>query len=78
MQVGRSRFSDLAHAGLCPVEFYVDGVPFDMENSPDIQLHPGDIQAIEVYDGASKIPPQYQSGSATCGVVVIWLKHTAS
>lgn len=78
VQMGRSRFSDLIHAGLCPVEFYVDGVPFDMENSPDIHLHPNDIDAIEVYDGASKIPPHYQSGSATCGAVVIWLKHSGA
>jgi hypothetical protein len=46
-----------------------------MENSPDIHLHPSDIEAIEVYDGASKIPPQYRSGSWACGVVVIWLKQ---
>lgn len=76
VQMARSRFSDIIHAGLCPVEFYVDGVPFDMKNSPDIHLHPADIEAIEVYDGASNIPPEYQSGSAACGVVVIWLKHT--
>jgi hypothetical protein len=78
VQMGRSRFSDLIHTGLCPVEFFVDGVPFDMQNSPDIHLHPGDIEAIEVYDGASTIPPQYQSGSAACGAVVIWLKHGPS
>ncbi|HTL94843.1 MAG TPA: hypothetical protein VL157_04835 [Gemmatimonadaceae bacterium] len=46
-----------------------------MDNSPDEHLHPDDILAIEVYDGASKIPPQYAAGSAACGVVVIWTKR---
>lgn len=78
IQMARSRFTDLQHAGICPVEYYVDGVPFDMQNSPDAYFHPGDIAAIEVYDGASNIPPEYKSGSSTCGVVVIWTKRAAN
>lgn len=78
VQMLRSRFSDLEHAGICPVEYYVDGVPFDMQNSPDAYFHPGDIAAIEVYDGASNVPPEYKSGSASCGVVVIWTKRAAN
>lgn len=77
VQMLRSRFAHLNHAGLCPVEYYVDGVRFDMDNSPDANLHPADIEAIEVYDGASKIPPQYNSGEASCGVIVIWTKRSA-
>ena len=49
--------------------------PFSMDNSPDEHLHPDDILAIEVYDGASRIPPEYPAGSAACGVVVIWTKR---
>ena len=75
VQMLRSRFSDLNHAGICPVEYYVDGVPFDMQNSPDAYFHPDDIVAIEVYDGASDVPPEYKSGSSSCGVVVIWTKR---
>lgn len=77
VQMLRSRFAHLNHAGICPVEYYVDGVRFDMENSPDINLHPAEIEAIEVYDGASKIPPQYNSGEASCGVIVIWTRRSA-
>ncbi|HKV50048.1 MAG TPA: carboxypeptidase regulatory-like domain-containing protein [Gemmatimonadaceae bacterium] len=75
VQLARTRFSDLMHAGICPIEYYVDGIPFDMKNSPDASLHPGDIAAIEVYDGASNIPPEYNAGSSACGVVVIWTKR---
>jgi len=78
VQMTRSRFSDLMHAGICPIEYYVDGVPFDMKNNPDAYFRPGDIASIEVYDGASNIPPEYQSGSAACGVVVIWTKRAAN
>ena len=78
VQMLRSRFSDLNHAGICPVEYYVDGVPFDMQNSPDAYFHPGDIVAIEVYDGASTIPPEYKAGSSACGVVVIWTHRAAN
>lgn len=74
VQMLRSRFSDLNHAGICPVEYYVDGVPFDVQSSPDAYFQPGDIVAIEVYDGASNVPPEYKSGSSSCGVVVIWTK----
>ena len=75
VQMARSRFSDLGHAGLCPVEYYVDGVPFDMQNSPDAYFQPGDIVAIEVYDGAANVPPEYKAGSSQCGVIVIWTKR---
>ncbi len=77
VQMLRTRFSSLGHDGLCPIEYYVDGVRFEMDNSPDINLQPGDIEAIEVYDGASKIPPQYSSGEASCGVIVIWTRRSA-
>lgn len=78
VQMTRSRFSDLAHAGICPIEYYVDGVPFDMKNNPDGYFHPSDIASIEVYDGASNIPPEYKSGSAACGAVVIWTTRAAN
>ncbi len=78
VQMIRSRFSDLTHAGNCPVEYYVNGVPFDMQNSPDASFQPGDIASIEVYDGSSKIPPEYSAGSAQCGVIVIWTKGASN
>jgi len=74
----RSRFSDLMHAGICPIEYYVDGVPFQMENSPDAYFKPGEIAAVEVYDGAANVPPEYASASSACGVVVIWTKRAGS
>ena len=78
VQMTRSRFTDLMHAGICPIEYYVDGVPFQMDNSPDAYFKPGEIAAVEVYDGAANVPPEYQSASAACGVVVIWTKRGGS
>lgn len=59
----------------CPPQYYVDGVMAIGLNIDD--LPPQDIEGIEVYEGISELPPQFNDGSAgtsMCGVVVVWTR----
>ena len=38
-------------------------------------IQPESIEAIEVFVGASQIPPQYNMTGSVCGVVLVWLKR---
>jgi len=58
----------------CPPQVYVDGV---MAKGMEIDdLTPTDIEGIEVYQGASVIPPQFNDrfGNAICGVIAVWTR----
>jgi hypothetical protein len=60
----------------CPVLFYMNGMPFPMTADGVINsfISPEEVEAIEVYAGASQIPAQFNATAynARCGVVVIW------
>ncbi len=62
----------------CILRPFLDGVPTFDTWSVD-ELHPNDIDAIEVYQGAS-IPTEYRLRASpedrdACGVVLIWTRH---
>jgi hypothetical protein len=40
------------------------------------QLNPEDIEAIEVYRGASEIPVEYNRTGSLCGVILIWMRKS--
>ena len=60
----------------CPVLFYMNGMPFPMNADAVINnfISPEEVEAVEVYTGASQIPAQFNATAynARCGVVVIW------
>lgn len=62
----------------CEVLYFVNGVAFPIMGNMEINsyIRPDDIAAVEIYNGVSQIPPQFNSGSdnARCGVVVIWTR----
>ena len=74
---GRSgvRFNRASSAARdCPPQVYVDGV---MARGMEIDdLSPGDIDGIEIYPGASVIPPQFNDrfGNSICGVIAVWTR----
>jgi hypothetical protein len=58
----------------CPPQYWVDGVKAFGLNIDDII--PQDVEGIEIYEGASTVPPQFNTkeGTTICGVVLIWTR----
>jgi Carboxypeptidase regulatory-like domain/TonB-dependent Receptor Plug Domain len=58
----------------CPPQYWVDGVKAFNLNIDDIV--PQDVEGIEIYPGASTVPPQFNTreGTTICGVVLIWTR----
>ena len=58
----------------CPPQYWVDGVKAYNLNIDDIV--PSDVEGIEIYPGASTVPPQFNTreGTTICGVVLIWTR----
>ena len=68
------RFSRAQGPRDCPPQYWVDGVKTWNLNIDDIV--PQDVEGIEVYSGASTVPPQYNTkeGTTICGVILIWTR----
>jgi hypothetical protein len=68
------RFSRAQGTRDCPPQYWVDGVKAWNLNIDDIV--PQDVEGIEIYSGASTVPPQYNTreGTTICGVVLIWTR----
>lgn len=58
----------------CPPQYWVDGVKAYGLNIDDVI--PQDVEGIEIYEGASTVPPQFNTkeGTTICGVVLIWTR----
>lgn len=58
----------------CPPQFYIDGVQATGFNIDDMPV--GDVEGVELYSGASGIPPEYNRLHSTviCGAVIIWTR----
>ena len=68
-----------ADPNACFPDVYIDGTNVNRfgTGAPlfDINsINAADVAAIEVYVGAARIPIQYNSSSAACGVLLIWLR----
>ena len=76
--VRMARTTGVAGGRPCPVLFYINGTPFPVTGDISINQYvvPEDVIAVEVYNGTSQIPPQFQANllNARCGVVVIWTR----
>lgn len=56
----------------CPIQYFVNGVPVHGYNIDDTGVQ--EVEALEIYRGASEIPPDFNRASAMCGVIVIWTR----
>lgn len=68
------RFNRASGGRDCPPQYWVDGVKAYGLNIDDVT--PQDVEGIEVYEGASTVPPQFNTreGTTICGVVLIWTR----
>jgi TonB-dependent receptor-like protein len=67
--------------GICTSPaLFLDGEQVELAagdaNALDDLVRSRDIAGIEVYPGASSLPPQFNFGGASCGALVIWTKDS--
>lgn len=58
----------------CPIQYYVDGVLIGAGFNVD-EVSANDVEGLEVYRGASQVPPEFNRRTASCGVIVIWTRN---
>lgn len=70
----------------CPAQIFVDGFHMNRavpgvrgrsmsESFPIDDVHPGSVEGIEVYQGLSRLPPEFVTPQAHCGVVAVWTRR---
>jgi hypothetical protein len=89
LQVSR-RVVFMGRAASCPAQLYVDGFHINRslrstvgrrsvstsEMFPiDDLVTPDAVEGIEVYNGLSRVPPEFLTPEAACGVVAIWTRR---
>jgi hypothetical protein len=64
----------ISRGGNCTPDFWIDGQRTPHLNVDDVPL--GDVEALEVYRGATGLPPEYnvRFGNPGCGAVIIWTR----
>lgn len=72
-QLGRTEvyFTKGSASGRCDPTIWVDGQPLYNINIDDISAP--DLLAIEIYQGATEMPPQWARSS--CGLIIVWTKE---
>lgn len=67
-QMGRS-----GTGRICPIQYFLDGVLVGPGfNIDDVAAR--DVEGLEVYKGASQIPPEFNRRTAGCGVIAVWTR----
>lgn len=69
---GHASMSRAVMGRRCPIQYYMDGVLTHGLNIDDVL--PRDVEGLEIYRGSSEIPPDYNRGTALCGVILIWTR----
>ncbi|MEO7083501.1 MAG: carboxypeptidase-like regulatory domain-containing protein [Gemmatimonadaceae bacterium] len=69
-----SREGGNPQTGACPMQVYLDQVPLPSPFDLDLLPSPKDLAGIEVYSGASTIPPMFAGYNRGCGVILIWTR----
>jgi hypothetical protein len=67
-----SKASALCRSILQQPIVYVDGMLFDISQLLALQVE--DLAAVEVYNGASEVPPEFNRTGSDCGVIVLWTR----
>jgi hypothetical protein len=78
VQMGRA--IGISGPARCDATFYVNGQYFPISTATGIDgfVRPEEIEGLEVYSGASRVPPQFNSATdSRCGVVLIWTRNSS-
>lgn len=60
----------------CAVAVYLDGIPYSPGTPPDINdFDPKDLEAVEYFSGAGRIPAEYNRLGSACGVLVVHSRY---
>ena len=60
----------------CFLKIFVDGMPFaDKIRASLDDFNTDDIEAVEIYTGVGRIPPEYNATGSACGVIAIWRRN---
>lgn len=57
----------------CPIQYFVDGTLIGPGFNVD-DVRADDVEGVEVYRGASGLPPEFNRNTSGCGVIVIWTR----
>jgi hypothetical protein len=71
-RAGMSSANFRGGASRCPVQFFVDGAMTSYFLIDEVRAE--DVEGIEIYRGAATLPPEYNKGTALCGLIVIWTR----
>jgi hypothetical protein len=62
----------------CSLQFYLNGMPMPLPRDVPVNYYisPEEVVGIEVYNGSSEIPSEFNSSqyNSRCGVVVVWTR----
>jgi hypothetical protein len=56
----------------CRIQYFINGVMVQRYEL-DYML-PDDVEGMEIYKGAAAVPAEFNRGSASCGVILIWTR----
>jgi hypothetical protein len=60
----------------CFLRIFVDGMPFADKIRVSLDdFSTDDIEAVEIYTAAGRIPPEYNATGSACGVMAIWRRN---
>ena len=62
-----------AGARPCPVQYFVDGQLIGPGFNID-EIAAGDVEGLEIYRGASQVPPEFNRRTSACGVIAVWTR----
>jgi len=79
--MGRRGTTGISIANACWMDVYLDGAlvaGVDLGETGSMSLDDlplAQAEAVEVYRGASEIPPAYRGSTSACGVILIWTRR---
>ena len=59
----------------CAPQIWMDGISIGADQALFAEILPWNIEAVEVYRGASEVPGEFSGGNARCGVIVVWTRR---